>query len=255
MQFGDCESVTNIRPQLLVSVRSSQEAAAALQGGADIIDVKEPRRGSLGRSDSATIADVLRFVRAVSPETLVSAALGEVSDGADSSLLNTADGQCPDLLKCGLSQLVDRRESWPVVWNRFRSSVTMSPGTSWVAASYADHERASAPDVVEVLEQGHQSGCPVLLLDTFEKDETSLFDWVSITDLIRLRKRTHDYGMKLAVAGRITSAMLPQVLTIGPDIVAVRGAACEQGNRTSIVTANRVRDLSAELRSPSLVSP
>ena len=36
-------------PGLLVSVRSAAEAATALAGGADLIDVKEPSRGPLGR--------------------------------------------------------------------------------------------------------------------------------------------------------------------------------------------------------------
>ena len=35
--------------RLLVSVRSAEEVSAALAGGADIIDAKEPERGSLGR--------------------------------------------------------------------------------------------------------------------------------------------------------------------------------------------------------------
>src|SRR5207237_10897019 len=34
---------------LLVSVRSATEAGAALEGGADLIDIKEPRHGPLGR--------------------------------------------------------------------------------------------------------------------------------------------------------------------------------------------------------------
>src|SRR4051812_47948913 len=34
--------------ELLVSVRSAKEVEAALAGGADIIDAKEPSRGSLG---------------------------------------------------------------------------------------------------------------------------------------------------------------------------------------------------------------
>ena len=40
-------------PGLLVSVRSGAEAEAALAGGADLIDVKEPTRGALGRADGA----------------------------------------------------------------------------------------------------------------------------------------------------------------------------------------------------------
>ena len=41
--------------RLLVSVRNGQEAEAALAGGAHVIDVKEPARGSLGRADETTL--------------------------------------------------------------------------------------------------------------------------------------------------------------------------------------------------------
>ena len=36
------------QPSLLVSVRCVDEVAAAIEGGAEIIDVKEPSHGSLG---------------------------------------------------------------------------------------------------------------------------------------------------------------------------------------------------------------
>src|SRR5262245_65855688 len=62
---------------LLVSVRSAAEAEVALAGGATLIDVKEPARGSLGRADDMTIAAVLHVVAGRRP---VSAALGELVD-------------------------------------------------------------------------------------------------------------------------------------------------------------------------------
>src|SRR5260370_5526659 len=64
--------------QLLVSVRSAEEAAAALAGGAAIIDVKEPSRGPLGRADDAVVQAVLQTVGGLRP---VSAALGELPEG------------------------------------------------------------------------------------------------------------------------------------------------------------------------------
>jgi uncharacterized protein (UPF0264 family) len=64
--------------QLLVSVRSAAEAEAALEGGADVIDVKEPSRGSLGRADDDVIAEV---VSTVAGRRTVTAAMGELVDG------------------------------------------------------------------------------------------------------------------------------------------------------------------------------
>jgi uncharacterized protein (UPF0264 family) len=49
-----------MRPQLLVSVRNAAEAQAALAGGCDILDIKEPSRGSLGMADAPTIAAIAR---------------------------------------------------------------------------------------------------------------------------------------------------------------------------------------------------
>ncbi len=61
--------------QLLVSVRGVEEAEAALAGGAHVIDVKEPSRGSLGRADDAVVEAVIRSVAGRRP---VSAACGEL---------------------------------------------------------------------------------------------------------------------------------------------------------------------------------
>ena len=59
---------------LLVSVRSAEEVSAALAGGADIIDAKEPARGSLGAVDP----EVLSAIAAGTPGSVpLSVALGD----------------------------------------------------------------------------------------------------------------------------------------------------------------------------------
>ena len=63
--------------RLLVSVRSAEEVSAALAGGADIIDAKEPARGSLGRVTPA----VLSAIAACTPASVpLSVALGDCAD-------------------------------------------------------------------------------------------------------------------------------------------------------------------------------
>src|SRR5256886_10873161 len=65
--------------QLLVSVRSAAEASAAIAGGADIVDAKEPDAGALG----AVSLDVLREVRVVvASKRPLSAATGDAADEA-----------------------------------------------------------------------------------------------------------------------------------------------------------------------------
>jgi len=60
--------------RLLVSVRDVRDARAAVRGGADIVDAKDPRRGALGPVTPSTLA---RIRAAVPPGIPVSAALGD----------------------------------------------------------------------------------------------------------------------------------------------------------------------------------
>jgi (5-formylfuran-3-yl)methyl phosphate synthase len=63
--------------RLLVSVTSAEEASAALAGGADIIDAKNPLAGALG----AVPVEVLREIHAmVAGARLVTAAIGDATD-------------------------------------------------------------------------------------------------------------------------------------------------------------------------------
>src|SRR2546422_749077 len=68
------------KPQLLVSVRNSVEACEALAGGCQILDVKEPRRGSLGMADPAEMVAILEVAHRTAPGLPVSAALGEARE-------------------------------------------------------------------------------------------------------------------------------------------------------------------------------
>src|SRR5437763_278938 len=65
--------------RLLVSVRGSVEARAAVAGGADVIDAKDPARGPLGAVRRDRLAAIRRAVGAARP---VSAALGDAGDAA-----------------------------------------------------------------------------------------------------------------------------------------------------------------------------
>ena len=61
--------------RLLVSVVNEEEVTAAVEGGADIIDVKNPREGTLG----GNFPHVIRRVRKCTPSALdVSATIGDV---------------------------------------------------------------------------------------------------------------------------------------------------------------------------------
>src|SRR5690349_10143177 len=94
--------------RLLVSVRSAGEVEAAVQGGADIVDAKEPMRGPLGAVDAAELA---RIAAAVPDGVPLSLALGDLATPAAAATgldLTRAIGRRPAELyvKLGLAGVV-----------------------------------------------------------------------------------------------------------------------------------------------------
>ena len=139
---------------LLVSVRSAEEARAAFDGGATLIDIKDPARGSLGRADAAVIATVIEAVNGRRP---VSAALGEWVDGIGAF----PDGELA-YVKWGLAGCRDRAD-----WRFAMQTYLARPQRPHVVlAAYADWECAQAPPVDEVFALAAEHPGSTLLIDT-----------------------------------------------------------------------------------------
>ena len=260
--------------RLLVSVRNAAEAKAAADAGADIIDVKEPDRGSLGFADPSVIADVCRTINSRCP---VSAALGEYSDWYQSCGPPPAKGDilsgCAQQLtyvKLGLAGILQPRlaqmavadrvksvaqsatadgcSAWTPSWLQARHAIQHRLGwkisgessPAWVAVAYADSSSAAAPSPEDVLSAAIQTGCAGLLIDTFDKSAGTTFDWMTEEQLRGLRHHVRKAGLFFALAGRIGRNNLSAIKGVAPDIVAVRGAVCGGGDRRGTISGERV---------------
>jgi uncharacterized protein (UPF0264 family) len=224
------------RPGLLVSVRSAEEAEAAVAGGADLIDVKEPSRGSLGRADDETIAAV---VRAVGGRRPVSAALGELRDNP---ALCAVRGLA--YVKWGLGGLGPF--GTPQLASLLTAQQSSDPGCRCVLVAYADWRRANAPRPEAVCELAVRLGAAGLLVDTYQKNGRTLLDWLGQEQVAELCGRCRHEGLHIALAGSLRRDQIATLRTLNPDWLAVRGAVCRQGQRDSTIDTRRVRDL-AEL--------
>ncbi|HEY4307860.1 MAG TPA: (5-formylfuran-3-yl)methyl phosphate synthase [Pirellulales bacterium] len=217
---------------LLVSVRDRHEALYALAAGADLIDLKEPHRGSLGPVDAATMNDVVTAVAGRAP---LSAALGELLE-APSTLPLPSGVQ---LAKFGLSGCASRLD-WPEL---FSAAIARLPAsTSAVAVIYADTDRAQAPPPAEVLQVAARSGCRAILVDTWRKDSGGLLDLWSLAECRQHVARVQELGMLAVLAGSLDVQAITTLLPCAPDYVAVRGAACAK-ERTGPLSLDRVRAL------------
>jgi uncharacterized protein (UPF0264 family) len=230
--------------KLLVSVRSVDEAYAAMAGGAAIIDVKEPSRGSLGRAPCSVWCEVRA---AVPSSVLVSVALGELNEW-DSERVALPCG-CWSGIGFRKLGLADAGPEWRDRWRDLRHRLAVEgearPGApsgrpAWVAVVYLDWEAAGAPEPEAVVaEAAALADCPGVLFDTWDKSRRIDLD-------ARWRRRiarVKEAGRFVALAGSLDVAAIRRLQPLDPDIFAVRGAACRSGDRHSPIDRERVARL------------
>lgn len=236
--------------QLLVSVRTAEEARDACAGGADVIDAKEPSAGALG----AVSIDAFRsIIGAVAGSRMVTAALGDAGDAVavESAACQFAAAGAA-LVKIGFAQVTSPHRVAALIAAAVRGVRAGSDRTGVVAVAYADHVQAASVDPDTLLDAAIASGAMGVLLDTADKTGSGVCALLPSSTLAQWASRAHASGRLVAMAGRLTDADLPLLRDAGADVAGVRGAACD-GGRGGRISRERVRMLAA--RCASLAVP
>ncbi len=235
--------------QLLVSVRSAAEAQAAVRGGADIIDCKDPSNGPLG---APAIADVVAIVASLgrSQQTPpLSLAMGELADCSGSRMRqwNAASfWHRIQFVKVGPYCLPGC--DWQEGWIRWRAQIR--PTMRVIAVAYADSAPDSSESPDHLLGNAIHVGADGLLLDTWNKKNGDLLSHVNPSRLSAIVERAHQHQMFAAMAGSVRLDQIPTLVDCGADVIAVRGAVCRAG-RHSPVQSSAVRALAAAVKQAS----
>jgi len=217
---------------LLISPINTDEALESIEGGADIVDVKNPKEGSLG----ANFPWVIKEIREMTPEDMmVSATLGDVpyKPGTVSLAAMGALVSGADYIKVGLYGTKNYDEAREVMENVVKTVRDNSSKAVVVASGYADAHRVGAVDPMEIPKVAADAGADLAMLDTAVKDGKTLFDFMDMDKLQKFVNEIHDYGMKSALAGSIKKEQLKPLYDINCDVVGVRGAACVGGDRNT----------------------
>ena len=219
---------------LLISVRSADEVTAALAGGADLIDVKEPARGALAPAEAEVVAGVIEAVRGKVP---VSAALGEWSPNAITDAHWHLELKL-NYVKWGLAgytavpgwgeDLLDTRRELPV-------------GMEMVAVAYADWERAKSIPPFELARFAKRFRFKAFLLDTWGKDSKTLLDFMKPAEVAELVESLKRLNIIVALGGSLRPEHVKQLKSAAPDFFAVRSSACAAGKRDGVIDAARVK--------------
>ena len=215
------------RMQLLVSVRDPEEVEAAISGGADWLDLKEPDAGPLG----AVSPEVARsVVDRIGDRVPISAALGELLDWNESPARELLDIQALKVVKLGMAGC-HRLDDWQGRLQSVAKAIT-DAGRELAVVAYADWERALAPPPAEVIAMARSVGSRYFLIDTYDKTAGSLLNQLCESELIGTLRLARESSLTTVVAGSLQLADLATLTLAETDIVGVRGSVCG-GDRTA----------------------
>ena len=229
---------------LMVSVQDLYEAKQALKGGADIVDVKNLQEALVGSAHP----NVVKQIRDEVPSAHhASVTLGVVPDqiGTVSMAVYAAGTLDATSVKVGFMV-----SEYSVALETLLAAKEALIGTQTklIGSLFADnllYEGGIDPDLMVKLAKEGQ--CDGFLIDTLVKDGRNLFDFVPEERLKEMVLEGKELGMSTALSGHLKMSDLDELSRVNPDIVGVRGAVCQKGDRDSRVHWESVADFKKQL--------
>jgi dihydroneopterin aldolase len=218
--------------RMLASVTGPEEAAVALAGGADIIDLLEPARGTLGAVD---VALVRRTVGLVAGRRPVSAAAGNVPMAPASLAASTAALAATgvDYVRLGLFPDGDAPAC-------IEAAASLPRTSSLIAVFFADLE----PDFT-LLPRLAAAGFAGAMVDIARTGPARLLDHMDVPRLRQFVAACRHCGLMSGLAGALEPPDVPRLLVLAPGLLGFRGALCGEAGRTGAMAAESVQAVRA----------
>jgi uncharacterized protein (UPF0264 family) len=239
--------------KLLISPQNVKEAIEAIAGGADIIDVKNPKEGPLGANFPWVIQEIKQHLPKKNVE--LSCTLGEAPNLLGSMALAAygAASLKVDYVKVGLSGVQTVQNATDLLENIVYAVKMCNTKTKVVAAGYGDYFRANSIEPQLVIQAAFTAKADIVMLDTAIKDGQNLFTFQTDHQLEAFINTAHKQGLDVALAGSLQKHDLSKVKSLEANFVGLRGAACQNNNRnTGYITRERVRELVEHIRIDNL---
>lgn len=205
---------------MLASVTSVAEAKLALDGGADIVDLKDPVSGALGALPLNVVRNVTKWVAGRTP---VSATVGDLVNPNRDKLLSAVQGLVDvgiDYVKVGFFAGQDVPAYLAVM------SDCAQRGVPIIAVLFADV--GWPPGMVARLAAQGVTG---VMLDTACKNGQSLLDHSTERELAAFVRDAESRKLVTGLAGSLRDVDVNRLLPLKPDYLGFRGALCDGRNR------------------------
>jgi dihydroneopterin aldolase len=204
---------------LLASVTGPDEAGIAERHGADIIDLKDPRRGAFGAVAPGVVSATVAALARRRPVSAVAGELAMEPAGIVRAVSALAEAGV-DYVKIALFPDALRADC-------IRALSALARRVKLVGVMFADHglDQTLVPLMGE-------NGFAGAMIDTARKDGGRLLDHASIAALGGFVESCRRHGLMGGLAGSLEAPDVPRLLLLAPDVLGFRGALCREGDRT-----------------------
>ncbi len=231
----------------MVSVRNRDDVAAAVTGGAQLLDFEFPSNQEAGRTRISTLAGLVSQAVELDSRTGCSCNLGDLLEfaplpdqlylPAEIRWLRWSFGDCRSLA------------DWKSLWQLRREEVEQLHGRKfrWLAVACADHDAVNAPSPGEVLQVALQTACAGIVLET-SSDRSRLVDCMSPVALCDFVLRARESCLPVFIAGDVTAADADWLCALEPDVILTRSASQRPAGNRLAIDGRRVRDFQDSLQ-------
>lgn len=229
---------------LMVSVQDLYEAKQALRGGADIVDVKNLQEALVGSAHP----NVVKQIREEVPSAHhASVTLGVVPDQIGTVAMAVYAAGCLEATSVKVGFMISDYETALTTLTASKEALN-GTNTKLIGSLFADntlHDGGLDPDLMVKLAK--ESDCDGFLIDTLVKDGRNLFDFIPENRLKEMIIEGKELGMSTALSGHLKMNDIDELSRINPDIVGVRGAVCQKGDRDSRIHWESVQEFKNQL--------
>tara|TARA_B100000029_G_scaffold503822_1_gene581536 strand:- start:303 stop:1022 length:720 start_codon:yes stop_codon:yes gene_type:complete len=227
--------------KLLVSFKSKEEISIENLSLVDILDLKDPSKGSLG---SWKIKSIREIIKIFGKKKEISATLGDVSDTRKIiKELRKFDELKLNYIKFGIFS-----ESQNQIENLMKKIYEEKIKTKLVPVIFVD-KIFIKNWIFENFEKIKSFGFKDLLLDTYSKNSGNLLEICTINFLENFIDQSYKFSIKVGLAGKLKSDQIPKLLLLGPKILGFRSAACSNNDRNASISNSKIRELHSHFNS------
>jgi dihydroneopterin aldolase len=216
--------------KMLASVADLAETEIAVAGGADIIDLKDPKAGALGAVAAETVRGA---VKAVAGRRLTSAVLGDLPMEPD-----TIGAKAEEVAATGVDYVKVGFFPSPDAAACAEALAAVVARTKLIAVLFADRD----PDL-GLLDVFAKHGFHGVMVDTADKTRGRLLDHLPPEHIPVFVDRARSLGLKVGLSGSLETPDIPRLLPFAPDFLGFRGALCDRSERTASISMEAVKHI------------